>query len=428
MANESSMRVGYNEMAEVTGRALGHGYNSSKWGDIVSTNTITGDARAQMDYVDSTKLTTITTAGALLNTATDTGKRFVFRNGGSYVIDSVTSTSILVVRGDATVETIGNTASLTADVIDPTKKRHEIDETVQQAYRQVLLEHEWFFMKPTATLVAWSTYAVTANVTADLIELGQGSPPGANDDISLLTASGTSAPTFYESLEGKTITINSLTFTITRYVSSTKIQVLDTADTADFSDKTFVITATGDYLLPRDFGHMIGELTFASDEAYYTVPIVPETYIRDMRMRITGTGTPRWAAIRPVKTPPLGYVEPQRYELMLCPIPSSNHNLTYQYSLIPERLDRYHNPYPVGGQVLGELYLQACRMVAEQIRDKEVGVQSGRYDRLLVNAKLRDSRSEPDLLGYNLDPDVVSLGGDGHLHYHRRNVTTTYVP
>jgi hypothetical protein len=179
--------------------------------------------------------------------------------------------------------------------------------------------------------------------------------------------------------------------------------------------------------LPRSVGQLYGDLTFASDEAYFTLPVSAETEVLRARMNDVGTTTPRLAAIRHVDPTnnPIGKAEPQRLELMVWPEPETTYNVSARIMLEPDRLDDTINRFPLGPVWMGALYLQACRATAEQETLKEAGEQTALFERMLPQFVARDSKNYAEFLGYNQNDDSGRLS-PGPYGY-RSNISSSYV-
>lgn len=149
---------------------------------------------------------------------------------------------------------------------------------------------------------------------------------------------------------------------------------------ADFNGLVGGITVT------QSGGGMFAELTFENEallDRYYGQQ--PDT-----------TGQPGTCAIRPVRgtTAKRG----QRYEFYVYPLPDVAYTLRFRYNLIPEALTTA-NPYPYGGAMMREVFLESCLAVAEQKLNDESTIHAMEFDRRLAAAISQDRRNKAQQLG-----------------------------
>jgi hypothetical protein len=127
--------------------------------------------------------------------------------------------------------------------------------------------------------------------------------------------------------------------------------------------------------LPRDFGGLISELQYQTNEGIGKIVRVSDQEILSHYARGQLTGDPRYYAIRPrqfandMGTP---------YELMLHPTPTSSITLLFRYAVIPPPLSD-SNPYPYGGELHAETITEACLAAAERILEDGEGVHTKRW-------------------------------------------------
>ena len=180
------------------------------------------------------------------------------------------------------------------------------------------------------------------------------------------------------------------------------------------------VAATGDYDLPDDFGGIEGPLTFEPDEAFHSIRIVGEAWIREKRETTyaTGgyTGRPPHAAVQVQRTD--GSVG-QRYKILFWPEPDGAYDLTYKYLALPGKLTSTL-PYPYGGMAHAETLIESCLSVAESRLDDEFGLHNQLFLKQLGASISIDSRHQrAEFLGYNKD------GSDGRgLAYPRSRAVT----
>jgi len=242
----------------------------------------------------------------------------------------------------------------------------ECDGYVQAGYRQFLYpppvdkgesRYPWRFLKPTTTLYAWATVDVEED---DGLTAENDTPESGQSTLTAQTA------TFYPSMVGSSITIDSTDYEILTYTSSTVIVVDGNPSAAEAT--AFTITSAGNYRLPGDCGSIQGPLTLYDPDGtcYRPITFTSEQRIRQNRMQDYDlTGFPSWAAVRPLST---AGTTGQRFELMVWPTPDQTYQLEYRYIILPPKLDAT-NKYPLGGLAHGETIKASCLSVAERERN-----------------------------------------------------------
>jgi hypothetical protein len=163
-----------------------------------------------------------------------------------------------------------------------------------------------------------------------------------------------------------------------------------------------------DYTLPDNFGGICGNFSYATTASVNrSVQIVGEHAIRELRQGCTSTGSPRYAAIRPLA---FDGTTGQRFEVVMFPTPDAIYTLTYKYKIIPNAIST-GNPYPFGGMSHAETILESCLSVAEQRMDDERGIHSLKFLELLASSIQQDQLAMGhDYFGYNADRSDGTTG------------------
>ena len=175
-----------------------------------------------------------------------------------------------------------------------------------------------------------------------------------------------------------------------------------------------------DYDLPGDFGGIEGPLTFSPDQAFHSIRIVGEAWVREKRETTyaTGgyTGRPTHAAIQ---VQPTDGTSGQRHRIMFWPSPDGVYDLTYKYLALPDKLSA-ESPYPYGGMAHFETLVESCLALAETRMDDEMGIHNQLFIKQLAASISLDARHQrAEFLGYNRD------GSDGRgLAYPRSRAVT----
>jgi len=155
----------------------------------------------------------------------------------------------------------------------------------------------------------------------------------------------------------------------------------------DGTSLTFVVgRPVANYDLPDDFGALVGNLHFATEENRRQIAIVPLSQILERRARYDLVQAPQLAAIRYKDS---DGSDGQRQEILFWPRPDTYYNLWYTYEVYSGALtDSY--PYPLGGMQMAELYIESCLAVAEQRENQEAGLHTQLFQALLEDALARD--------------------------------------
>lgn len=148
------------------------------------------------------------------------------------------------------------------------------------------------------------------------------------------------------------------------------------------------------YGLPDDFGGIIGDFTWQSEEASQAIPIVAEARLRQLQASEPLTGQPKYAAVRPTSA---GGVK-VTHEVLFYPTPSSSETgavLEYRSQVVPEQLDEASDfaLQLYGSKQMAEVILASCLMVAEQREKGGPGEQAAKFQQQLAAAMANDSLS-----------------------------------
>ena len=166
---------------------------------------------------------------------------------------------------------------------------------------------------------------------------------------------------------------------------------------------TLTTTASdSDQDLPDNFGHIIGDLTYAASVSWHkTIKVVPEESLRALQQGHSSlTGKPLYAAVRPKTTTG---ATGQRWEILFYPTPDAAYVLGYQYQIMPDEIDRTTYTYPYGGMMHAEAILESCLAVAEEMLDDEIGLHNAKYQEALAASVRQDNQAQPEYYGYNGD-------------------------
>ena len=175
--------------------------------------------------------------------------------------------------------------------------------------------------------------------------------------------------------------------------------------------------------LPDDFGGIEGTIDVSTDQQLLSsirIRSAPWVY-QLLASRPGDKGPPREAGVEWFKGTSLN--EGQRARLVLWPASDAAYTLGLQYYILTDFLSG-SQPYPYGGAIHAELYLESCLSVAELRRDDRRGIHYEQFMIRLAASVSADRRSKPQNYGYNSDngdwdyrdrrrenPPIVTVGG-----------------
>jgi len=180
------------------------------------------------------------------------------------------------------------------------------------------------------------------------------------------------------------------------------------------------VTATGDYRLPDNFGHMIGLVTFGTDESYLPGVRTSDQAIRTRRQFSIGESAPSEFAVRFGTT---AGVTGQRADLMVWPVPDEVYNATFRHAALPDKLDET-NVYPLGGESVSELYMKACLAEAEFEANRARGQAEKDFKDALADAVAFHRNNEADTVG--VLPSAEGTYPQPYDYRHGVNTQATY--
>jgi len=151
---------------------------------------------------------------------------------------------------------------------------------------------------------------------------------------------------------------------------------------------TITQTATdGFYDLPADFGGMVGDLTYDSDDGIRRIKLISEADLRASESMEDTDGNPKYAAVRAKDATATAA---QTYELMLFPVPTGTDDIRYRYTSLPGILTTT-NLYPNGVAGHAETYAAACLACAEVMFKGTLGPMNQMYQQRLQASVMLDS-------------------------------------
>jgi len=146
----------------------------------------------------------------------------------------------------------------------------------------------------------------------------------------------------------------------------------------------------GFYDLPADFGGMVGDLTYESDDSLRRIKLISEADFRASESMEDTDGAPKYAAIRAKDATATAA---QTYELCLFPVPDAGVDsevVRYRYTSLPGILTTT-NLYPNGVAGHAETYAAACLACAEVMFKGQLGPMNQMYQQRLQASVMLDS-------------------------------------
>lgn len=158
--------------------------------------------------------------------------------------------------------------------------------------------------------------------------------------------------------------------------------------------------------LPDDYNGTIGTISIGSPSTASTVNWWPIETTGVGRVDAaygsnpSQVGRPQLIAESPIKG--TGPATGQRFQFNVFPSPDQNYQIKFQYQVMPDAINAA-NPFPYGGAVHAELFLESCLAVAEERKDDSPGTHAAAFAARLLAAISQDKQHKPQELGYNDD-------------------------
>ena len=248
--------------------------------------------------------------------------------------------------------------------------------------------YDWSFLSPHDTIELWTS--TTGSTPSGLT----GGSDGAGNSA---TTIGMSAATFFESMVGHRLGFAGGSYEIITYTSGKTVTVRGDATgvTAGCS-----IPANGIYALPDDFGYMVDDPAYDTDETPGVLQNRSVAWIRGQESgEGTHTGTAYSYAVAPRKfTPRTG----QRYDLLVYRIPATNRTMRFRYRVNPDA-GGTSLEYPYGGAMHADTILKCAKAAAEEHMEDKGPYWQERADQAMASSIDHDAQNKPKNLGIMLD-------------------------
>ncbi len=265
----------------------------------------------------------------------------------------------------------------------------DINDCIRHGLQAVYTAYPWSFLRPRQVITTSEPYTTgTVEVSSGVVTLTGGTFPS-------WAASGVLA-------------VESGNYRISSRDSDTQITLEDTS--VDVDSGTSYTLGRPEYDLPSGFDAIIGEELMYEPEAssyYPPIPIIHEQKLRRYRQDEEYTDRPLMAAVVTVEyDPTVG----SRRRLLLYPTPDDVYVLIGRMRLRPTMISD-SNPYPIGGEILSQVIIEACLAAGERLLEENEGVYAKHFQELLAAAIAADQdATSPSELG----PDK---GGEERLEW-----------
>jgi hypothetical protein len=262
----------------------------------------------------------------------------------------------------------------------------DINDCIRQGLQTVYLAHQWSFLHPLWTLATVAPYATgTVTIASGVVTLTDGVFPS-------WAAKGI-------------LTVGETTYAV--YSRDTDAQVtLEDASITVVDDSTYSLGCP-EYDLPDGFDAIEGRLTYEPEgsDLYPPVKIVHEDEIRRRRADEEYEDRPVLAAL---VTVPFDATVGSRRRMVFYPTPDAVYLLTAKMRLRPTMINDA-SPYPIGGEVLSQVIIEACLAAGERLLDDGEGVHTKQFQMVLAGAIESDKEAAtPPWLGADVgDSDEV---------------------
>lgn len=264
----------------------------------------------------------------------------------------------------------------------------DIRECIQDGLHDVYTAHSWSFFKPIAEIATTAPYATGAiTIAAGVVTLTGGTWPS-------WAAVGV-------------LKVNDTYYDVESRDSNSQVTLEDTSLTV--ASATVYELGRPEYDLPSSFEAIANDsdLHYQPGQSDFYPPVRQkhDATIRRMQQDNPYYDRPCWYSVRTVAfDPTIG----SRKRLAFYPTPDAAYVMKVPMVLRPTMIDET-NLYPVGGEALSQVILEACLAAAERNYDEQGNQHTRRFQELLPLAIDADlEKSSPTRLG----PDRPQ--GEGH--------------
>ena len=253
----------------------------------------------------------------------------------------------------------------------------DIEECIKDGLRDVYTAHSWSFFRPVKEITTTAPYSTgTITIASGVVTLTDGVFPS-------WAAVGV-------------LLIDNEYYDVDTRDGDTQITLEDTSVTE--ADASSYELGRPEYDLPTTFEAIEGDLTYEAGQSDFYPPIRQkhDGEIRRLRQDDPYHDRPFYYGIRTVEfDPTVG----SRRRLSVYPTPDAAYVFKARMKLRATMIDET-NQYPVGGESLSQVIVEACLAAAERNYDEQLGRHSQRFQELLPLAIRADQEAiSPTSLG-----------------------------
>lgn len=265
----------------------------------------------------------------------------------------------------------GIRSSHSADQID------DIEECIKDGLRDVYSAHSWSFFEPLATITTTAPYDTgTVTIVDGVVTLATGTFPS-------WAAVGV-------------LEVDNEYYEVDTRDSTTQVTLEDTS--VDVDAGTSYELSRLEYDLPTGFESIENVLTYEPGQSdfYPSVRMRDDDHIRGKQQDDPYTDRPLYFSIRTVEfDPTVG----SRRRMSFYPLADAAYVMRARMTLRPVFIDAV-NQYPVGGEMLSQIIVEACLAAAERNYDEQESIHTKRFQELLPLSIAADlEASTPTQLG-----------------------------
>ena len=253
----------------------------------------------------------------------------------------------------------------------------DINDCIRDGLHDVHTAHDWSFFRPVKEITTSAPYATgTVAVASGVVTLSGG--------------------TFPSWAEQGILKVSNSYYNVASRDSGTQVTLDDT--TVTVTAGTSYELAQHEYDLPTGFDAIDDDIVYDPGSEYLHPALKQrdDGVLRQYRQDNPFFDSPRLWSLRTVEfNPTVG----SRRILVLYPTPDKAYVLRAQMRLRPTMIDGT-NQYPIGGEMLSQLFLEACLAAAERNYDEGNNQHTKRFNELLPQMIERDlERTSPKTLG-----------------------------
>lgn len=157
-----------------------------------------------------------------------------------------------------------------------------------------------------------------------------------------------------------------------------------------------LISGQWQYALPSDFGSILRDMHYGTNNVYRPLEKVSRDMILKLRTRVDHSSWPKWYSVVPTNfSKEVG----QKWDVWVYETPNEVQTLYYTYQIDVKKPEN-DTDQMVGGQQASEALLECCLAIAELQEDDQLGIHNQVAQQMLDRLILHDTVDLPDTLGH----------------------------